>query len=1469
MRLKQKLFALAILMLTGIWSSLFAQAPDWSVNPLSYTYSLSLTGKVVIDGNLPGSANDKLAAFVDGECRGVASPEYDASSNQWLVFLPAYSSSNTDTLSFKYYQESNDSIYEMDTELPFIPDQIYGSPYNPRVIANVAITEADLISFEVPGQLYSEIMGDTVFITFPDDLDKTALVANYETSPGANVKVGTNMQFSGISANDFTNVVNYTITSGDGETVNNYYVKLAYHTMTINATVFIDGMEFNSLQDKLYAYINGRMNDESSVMMFAPIQKRRFQLQLQHHSAIDEISFKFFDYDLNDTIELSQSLEFVSGTSIGTRYNPIVLSEPVLTGKELISFNIDGQIMETRYEGNDVIVKMPLNADLSSLTPTFTTSPGAIVELNDSVQYSGISTNDYTYALDYKVWASNRSSYNQYRIKVVYHAMDIIASVFINQEEITGENDTLYAYIDDRLSGFITPTHIPEIEKYRFDLTVVHYYDTGNVSFKYYNALNNQTYDLLNDVDFVDDTEIGSFFNPEVLFDMDLTENEITEYEIFGQYGATEYSGDTMLIRMQGGTDVSALISYFEASPGAIVTVEDSVQYSEFTTNDFANPVNYTVYSGNRENSRNYTVIVDNVGMNITASVFVNGGEITGENDKLYAYINGVLSGQAEAVYYPEVQKYRYNLHIMSNDTDAVVSFKYLNTENNQMYDLITTVDYMEGTSQGDEFEPVVLANTVLQGTEMLAFMLPGQIGNTLIENNEVRIKVPFNFDADSLIPTYLTSPGAFVKVNDSIQYSEINENDFTDTLIYQVIASDYSDTADYPVYLTKYYSNITAKVYLSGTETANAEDTLYAYINNELAYQITPTYVQDIDKYRFELQPRHYFAEGVIDFKYFSNESEQIHNLITQVDFAHESSKGTLYNPITLSNTDLTEAEIISFSIPGQIRETKYFGNQIFIKMPLEIGFEGLTPNFELTEGARAYLNDSIQYSAFTSNNYIEQAEYMVVSGNNSDTNIYEINVVHFTGDIMASVFIGNDEQTGNSGQDTLFAYIENRLSGFAVAHEVTEINKFRFDLNIVHYHDTGSVNFVYQTADTSYALYNIVDFEHDMSKGTDFNPIVLSTEVLEGKDILTYNIPGQVGTTRFAGTEITVKLPQDMDLTALTPEFTNSPGAIVELTDSVQYSGFTTNDFSNTLTYTVYNAARTDSQIYTVNAVQYYMDVTATVFIQGQELGGQGDSLIAFIGNEETLAQNLWIDDISKNRFKLHIANYDETAVIAFKVKPAGSSAFIELENILAYQAGTSEGTEFNPVILSAPLLTDCDLLTFSLPIQRGETERVDSIFKIIVDPDKSLLDVAANFTISTGAKMFINDSIQYSDFTENDFENKVIVRVESSTGACSKYYTIETIISRFDNLESSSILSPNGDGKNDYWILKDSEKYRESEVFVFDSKGQVVYESIGYENNWDGQYQGSMLPVGTYYYVIKSQDGTVNKGVISLIY
>ena len=78
--------------------------------------------------------------------------------------------------------------------------------------------------------------------------------------------------------------------------------------------------------------------------------------------------------------------------------------------------------------------------------------------------------------------------------------------------------------------------------------------------------------------------------------------------------------------------------------------------------------------------------------------------------------------------------------------------------------------------------------------------------------------------------------------------------------------------------------------------------------------------------------------------------------------------------------------------------------------------------------------------------------------------------------------------------------------------------------------------------------------------------------------------------------------------------------------------------------------------------------------------------------------------------------------------------------------------------------------------------------------------------------------------------------------------------------------TLITPNGDGRNDYFVLSGLATLGRTELIIFDRRGAQVYKNLNYDNSWNGlDYNKNPLPDDTYFYVIKSANGKSISGYI----
>ncbi|MGO4293274.1 gliding motility-associated C-terminal domain-containing protein, partial [Chitinophaga sp. RAB17] len=105
--------------------------------------------------------------------------------------------------------------------------------------------------------------------------------------------------------------------------------------------------------------------------------------------------------------------------------------------------------------------------------------------------------------------------------------------------------------------------------------------------------------------------------------------------------------------------------------------------------------------------------------------------------------------------------------------------------------------------------------------------------------------------------------------------------------------------------------------------------------------------------------------------------------------------------------------------------------------------------------------------------------------------------------------------------------------------------------------------------------------------------------------------------------------------------------------------------------------------------------------------------------------------------------------------------------------------------------------------------------------------------------------------------------------NTAGCRNTGSINIAVVEDFKVESTNILTPNGDGKNDRWVIRNIDSYPNNEVKVYDRAGRIVFQRRNYSNDWDGTVNGSPLAEGTYYYILTISGSTKTaKGYITII-
>ena len=130
-------------------------------------------------------------------------------------------------------------------------------------------------------------------------------------------------------------------------------------------------------------------------------------------------------------------------------------------------------------------------------------------------------------------------------------------------------------------------------------------------------------------------------------------------------------------------------------------------------------------------------------------------------------------------------------------------------------------------------------------------------------------------------------------------------------------------------------------------------------------------------------------------------------------------------------------------------------------------------------------------------------------------------------------------------------------------------------------------------------------------------------------------------------------------------------------------------------------------------------------------------------------------------------------------------------------------------------------------------------------------------------------INDpTILYPTILSPVSEQTYFTLSVTGTGGCMKSDSMLLTLLHYPVIPNT--ITPNGDGRNDVWVIPHLETYPNCRVQIFNRYGQLMFESKkGYTTPWDGTYNGKTCPEGTYYYIIEPGYGLdPMKGYITII-
>ena len=221
------------------------------------------------------------------------------------------------------------------------------------------------------------------------------------------------------------------------------------------------------------------------------------------------------------------------------------------------------------------------------------------------------------------------------------------------------------------------------------------------------------------------------------------------------------------------------------------------------------------------------------------------------------------------------------------------------------------------------------------------------------------------------------------------------------------------------------------------------------------------------------------------------------------------------------------------------------------------------------------------------------------------------------------------------------------------------------------------------------------------------------------------------------------------------------------------------------------------------------------------------------------------------------------------------------LDLQNYCFSITGIEQGNEIACLVLCDDL-GFCDTTTVNISILEDTNlppNAVDDLSSTLTDTPIEV-DVLANDDLNgpldtfyiqsfpnNGTAFLNNGFVTYvpnESYCHSGFPDELVYTICNANGCDSASVRITV---QCEALKIHNGFSPNGDGKNDSFVIKGAEGLPGNKLLVYNRWGLQVYSAENYQNDWQGTWQGTDLTEGTYFYVFDDGRGNLSSGYVQI--
>jgi large repetitive protein len=230
-----------------------------------------------------------------------------------------------------------------------------------------------------------------------------------------------------------------------------------------------------------------------------------------------------------------------------------------------------------------------------------------------------------------------------------------------------------------------------------------------------------------------------------------------------------------------------------------------------------------------------------------------------------------------------------------------------------------------------------------------------------------------------------------------------------------------------------------------------------------------------------------------------------------------------------------------------------------------------------------------------------------------------------------------------------------------------------------------------------------------------------------------------------------------------------------------------------------------------------------------------------------------------IASNQALFDVLTVNTAGLITYQLKPGTTSGVATITVTIKDNGGTANGgvdtyqRSFTITVNPLPIV--------NISSDKGSSVSKGEIVHLTATGGATYSWTATTNSILSGAQDAIAEVRPQA--------NTMYTVTATSNLGCKNTNTFSISTIEDFKVDATNVLTPNGDGKNDKWVIRNIDSYPDNELKIFDRSGRLVFSQRNYNNTWDGKVNGHPLAEGTYYYFLSISGGAKTaKGFITII-